>query len=274
MKRIFLPNLFFLSVMSLSQIALAMNCEDLVSKPKSVSQKSANYPERNGGVAIKNFDANKPADNDYQPVEFVAPIVLQNSGPGGWAAPEDPQLSMPFVSYEGPIKLDSSARPLNPKYFTGITNRGNLGKWGANFAADALVTRLNLSTNQYEMLAIQRKDTGEWAIPGGFVEHGEDASNAVLRELKEETGVDLQHVPGDTIYQGYVDDPRTTDNAWIETTVVHRHIDSPVTFAPQAGSDAAKVQWLPLTDQTLANMYASHSDFVRLALRRLQQTAP
>lgn len=28
------------------------------------------------------------------------------------------------------------------------------------------------------------------------------------------------------VYEGYADDPRNTDNAWIETTVLNIHLDS------------------------------------------------
>ena len=79
-------------------------------------------------------------------------------------------------SYEGPLKFDTRSRPLNPRGRTGLEGRGILGKCGANFAADPIVTRVNPETKLIEMLAIQRKDNGEWAIPGGMVDYGEDVS--------------------------------------------------------------------------------------------------
>jgi ADP-ribose pyrophosphatase len=38
------------------------------------------------------------------------------------------------------------------------------------------------------MVAIQRKDTGDWAIPGGMVDPGEHVSATVRREFEEEAG--------------------------------------------------------------------------------------
>jgi len=38
---------------------------------------------------------------------------------------------------------------------------------------------------------------GEWSIPGGLLELGEDLTSAVRRELKEETGLDVE--PVDTL---------------------------------------------------------------------------
>jgi len=36
---------------------------------------------------------------------------------------------------------------------------------------------------------VRGEDTGEWAIPGGFVEHKEKIENAIVREVEEETNV-------------------------------------------------------------------------------------
>lgn len=40
-----------------------------------------------------------------------------------------------------------------------------------------------------QILLIKRRDNGLWATPGGMVEVGETLTHAVLRELKEETGL-------------------------------------------------------------------------------------
>ena len=50
----------------------------------------------------------------------------------------------------------------------------------------------------------------------------------LLKELFATNQVDgagevANNGPGEPVYRGYVDDPRNTDNAWIETAVVHCH---------------------------------------------------
>lgn len=63
---------------------------------------------------------------------------------------------------------------------------------------------------QLQFVAIQRHDTGEWAIPGGMVDKGEKVSATLKREFTEEAlnGVDDKELDelwskGVTIYKGY-----------------------------------------------------------------------
>jgi ADP-ribose pyrophosphatase len=70
-----------------------------------------------------------------------------------------------------------------------MCERGLLGKWGPNHAADPIVTRWHPEQEGVlQMVAIQRKDTLEWAIPGGMVDPGETVSATVRREFEEEAG--------------------------------------------------------------------------------------
>ena len=89
------------------------------------------------------------------------------------------------------------------------------------------------------MIAVLRRDSNEWALPGGLVDVGEPASVSLLREFQHETGgafgasaaekgkmeklVKMLFSSGEILHRGYVDDPRNTDHAWIETTAVHFH---------------------------------------------------
>jgi ADP-ribose pyrophosphatase YjhB (NUDIX family) len=45
-----------------------------------------------------------------------------------------------------------------------------------------------------EILLQRRADNGLWALPGGVVEVGESVAQALLREVKEETGLDVEPV--------------------------------------------------------------------------------
>lgn len=73
---------------------------------------------------------------------------------------------------------------------------------------------------------------------------------------------------GHEIYTGYVDDPRNTDVAWVETTVCHFPISSRLAekLPLMAGDDAAKVQWIDVVPDM--QLYASHKDWVDVVRHR------
>ncbi|KAF5288426.1 hypothetical protein FQR65_LT02078 [Abscondita terminalis] len=218
-----------------------------------------------------------------------------------WADPniDDPNFKPKFNELDGKVNRQSYAgiysvsdgRPLNPSGRTGLRGRGVLGRWGPNHAADPIVTRWKMSddgrretdpsTNLciLQFCAIQRKDSGEWALPGGMVDPGEQVAITLQREFMEEALNSLQSNPdelakkrkmvsdffadGHEIYQGYVDDPRNTDNAWMETVAANFHDEDGTSvgkFQLKAGDDAKNVQWLNV-DQSLT-LYANHSFFV------------
>ncbi len=213
---------------------------------------------------------------EYDPPYFVADSVLENDVTkkiNGWADPENIKQAKErrnISSYEGNIIFDYNGFPHNPMGRTGIEGRGLLGKWGANFAGDPIITRINPGTGDIEMLAIQRKDNSQWAIPGGMVEKGENIFETLRRELKEETGVDVPTDDANQVYQGYVDDPRNTDSAWMETWVGHKHLSPDIAekVNPRAGDDARKARWFALNKKSLANLYASHGEFLKKALQQ------
>lgn len=208
---------------------------------------------------------------------------------------------------EAGIKFDKYNLPINPMGRTGMWGPGLLGKNGPNQAADPIFTRwapftwdrinnalkkcitnyprkknfcnlfkeLILLFPHLEMIAIQRRDTKDWAIPGGMVEAGQTVSQTLRNEINEEAcnnmdpdkaskEIDeiLNREENNIIYCGYVDDPRNTDSRWMETTAVHFHCQSKLAYQIklEAGDDAQNVTWLKMTslEPRYENLYASH----------------
>jgi 8-oxo-dGTP pyrophosphatase MutT (NUDIX family) len=67
------------------------------------------------------------------------------------------------------------------------------------------------------LLLQQRSDGGQWGLPGGSVEIGESVRAAVVREVKEETG--LRVTPGRII--GIYSDPRMQVARYPDGSVWH-----------------------------------------------------
>eukprot|EP01083_Nonionella_stella_P060635 158248_1 len=233
---------------------------------------------------------------DYKPVYFTLSHPLADT------ENTDTAKSIPFNklnsesnierrSHVGIYELSNGGLPLNPRGRTGVAGRGVLWRWGPNHAADPIVTRwkrdecgeiLECEGRQVlEFVAIQRRDTGEWAFPGGMVEPGDDVPKTLLKEFGEEAMnsdslkdekkddalklVEELFENGVDIYKGYVDDPRNTDNSWMETVAKNFHDgDGTATscWSLQAGSDACKVRWMK-ADKSL-KLYASHVQLLKL----------
>lgn len=236
---------------------------------KSRTEKPTIYPDR---FPVPTDKAAWDVGYSYAPEYFVTDSVLAQDyteRPGGWADPEDiSRLEREIHSYEGEVQFDDQGHPRNPYTRTGLKGRGLLGKWGANFAADPIISRINPDTGVFEIVVIERSDTHEWAIPGGMVDEGEDVSQTVEREFMEEAGASVDMSEAELVYQGYVDDPRNTDNAWMETTAKHLHLNGELAsqLTLQAGDDAKSVQWLSVSSETLGNLYASHGPMIHKAI--------
>ncbi|BFM39719.1 NUDIX hydrolase [Synechocystis sp. LKSZ1] len=57
---------------------------------------------------------------------------------------------------------------------------------------------------------VQRRDTGQWGLPGGLVDWGETIEKTAERELQEETGLNLVAIEGLVgVYSAPERDPRT-----------------------------------------------------------------
>lgn len=241
---------------------------------------------------------------EYAPVEFTAPSVACQPV---WADKEDcskivfneidKELNVDRKTYT-PHKIEVvNGRPRNVVGRTGATGRGCLGRWGPNHAGDPIVTRWKRDDNNkkvkgadgkpiLQFVAVQRTDNLEWALPGGMVNPGENRTATILREFGEEALNSLEasdkekdeineqltkcFTGGHTIYEGYVDDPRNTDNAWMETKAMNFHDDEGNglgAFNLNAGDDAKAAKWMDI-DHTL-NLFASHRDFIEATVKWL-----
>jgi ADP-ribose pyrophosphatase len=206
----------------------------------------------------------------YSPVEFIGKKTAGRIEKGlpGFRAECDPDAEYESWTNEEITKDPSSGRPLNPTGRTGYAGLGACSFYGPNLAADPIVTRDG--KHGPEVLLIQRGDTGEWAIPGGKLDAGEDPWQAAERELSEESGVNVDFSRAATLYCGYVDDPRNTDNAWFETAALHVHVTGDeAAQEPEGQDDAVASKWVPLNSETVASAYSDHGAYLLAAYNSL-----
>jgi len=96
---------------------------------------------------------------------------------------------------------------------------------------------------------------GEWSVPGGRVESGELLAEAVVREVREETG--LECVCGELV-------------GWVEWLDAGHHfviLDFEATVlsdaSPMADTDAAEAAWVPLEDVPELRLVEGLAEFLR-----------
>ena len=113
----------------------------------------------------------------------------------------------------------------------------------AALTVDAIV--FTQKNNETYVLLIQRGQEpfkGKWALPGGFVNMDETLEVACIRELLEETGLEIAAMKQFKAYDAIHRDPR------------HRTIS--VVFSAETnekkevsgGDDAARADWFPVTN--------------------------
>ena len=165
------------------------------------------------------------------------------------------------------LQLDSMTRPLHPYALDVLTdpqlgafcNRGFYRNWGPNYTVDTVLLA------QDKVLLIQRKDNSTWALPGGFVDTNEPKEAAAVRELHEETGIQLQPQDLTMVCKNIpVADPRLTVNAWPQTTVFVSHLKKPIECS--GGDDAKDAQWVPVNHALQKKLFAGHIPLLRAAL--------
>ena len=192
--------------------------------------------------------------------------------------------------------LDDRGVPLNPLGRTGMRGRGALGRWGPNPFVHSVLARRDAEGGGYRMLAVRRRDNERWAIPELRVADvaalladgaaGDDAWAAWVRDLQRlayahADGTASQAAAAEMLAAaagastllcgGYADDPRNTDNAWVETSVWLHRCRAGSALEPKAAGAAVGAAWVTMRDDDLRfrSLHADHREWAEAALQLL-----
>lgn len=105
---------------------------------------------------------------------------------------------------------------------------------------------------------------GSWALPGGFVDEGEDSRAAAARELEEETGVRVEGLEYVRSFSAPGRDPRGRTISEAYAAVLPA--DS---LTIRAGDDAAEAQLFVLDE--LPTLAFDHAEIIEAARERIRQ---
>jgi len=137
-------------------------------------------------------------------------------------------------------------------------------KQNIKVAVDAVV--FGYSDRQLHILLIQQKFGAHkncWALPGGFVKDTETLDEAVVRELKEETGVKANYL--EQLYTfGAID----RDTRARVLSVAYLALINPKNYTLKADTDAKDAQWFAIND--IPDLAFDHNDILQKGLKQLK----
>lgn len=257
---------------------------------KQAKQRSNVYPlsQIKRFVVGEEFLSWKIAYPDYDPVAYTALNVLAGcslSVDEEYNPRKPPKFNeldeaCDRRSYKGPYELDPMiGLPLNPSGRTGIKGRGMLRRYGPNHITEAIFTRFrafNQSTkHQLLEVLVLEESAREYYLPSDEVKLGinpEDnlpnslkkifnistlkqlklSDHAISKSMEALRGVMINR---QVIYEGFLDDERNTDNAWIETAVYNYHLAREELsvgkfFLNEKKLKESKLKWMKLTENT------------------------
>lgn len=101
--------------------------------------------------------------------------------------------------------------------------------------------------------------SGTWSLPGGRVRAGEALSEAVVREVREETGIDVE-IDG---FCGMVERILRDDDGAVEFHfVILDFYATPRSAELTAGDDAAEARWVPVDQLPELHLSAGLIEFL------------
>ena len=107
------------------------------------------------------------------------------------------------------------------------------------------------------VLVLRKNEPRGWALPGGFVDSGEELGAACRREVKEETGLDVELVLQLFTYSDPRRDPRKHT---ISTVYVCR---VPAGSTPSGADDAAEARWFSESEMPWSELCFDHAEILR-----------
>lgn len=156
------------------------------------------------------------------------------------------------------FELRQNGTPINPRFSSKKTDLDKLIE-EENLLATVVV--LKKKDKKIYALIEKRGSTPkkhEWALPGGHVEKGESIKEGAVREVKEETDVEIS--PDDLILIDQFISDKGKHNYFY---CMKLHKSHPA----HAGSDAEKTEWHDIDD--LPELAWNHEQYIRRAVKKL-----
>jgi len=233
----------------------------------SKEKKKADHEDHSGAE-------NKKAEKPVAP----SPFATRQAGnsvldPAAANAHENPKMKQ---------AIEAQKKHADDKTHWGSKDGNIFYRPGPNPTVDNMIIRDG--KNGKEILLIQRADKegvaerGKWALPGGFHDTSvgkgefwepgkETAQDAALRELREETGLDVETLKKNMTHTGFYDkhgrDPRDNEEAWAVSNAFMLYLPPGLDSDKVKGmDDADNAKWVKMSDLENLDMAFDHKSIV------------
>lgn len=139
-----------------------------------------------------------------------------------------------------------------------VLNSSRCPHCGRYVSRDIVCTAIVVKDNK--ILLVKRSiapESGKWALPGGYLSWNETTEEGVIREVREETGVDAKVIK----LLGVYSDPHRVKTEVLENVAVV-YIAKPLSDkAASALDEVEKVEWVSL-DSVPQNLAFDHNKMI------------
>ena len=110
---------------------------------------------------------------------------------------------------------------------------------------------------------------GQWSIPGGLVETGETTREAVVREIREETGLTIEPIELIEVFERIL---RDTNSRVQYHYVVIDYLCRIVSGESRPGSDVSEIRWIAFHDLLIQEITPETRNVIQKALKAAQES--
>ncbi|TNE47701.1 MAG: hypothetical protein EP344_19430 [Bacteroidetes bacterium] len=226
-------------------------------------ERPESYPERARiQIDLANWQTPCP---EYKPPYYVSQHVLDGDrtrSETGYADPETAWRFEDFIDWGRQYSRDENQKPLNPSGRTGIAGRGDLWLWGHNPMIYLVPIRYDASSQQLEILTQSEQEDVQ--LISVHIRRDEDFTVALGR-AKAKLNIPIADLNIQEIHQGYLYDPRQTDNAWIEARA-YLILIKEEKGVKYKGVDERLI-WKTVDPALINNLYSSYAFLLRKGIQ-------
>ena len=115
-----------------------------------------------------------------------------------------------------------------------------------------------LVIDEQNRILLAREENGFWELLGGSMDYGQSAKKTIIREVKEETGIDVLEVAEQPSY--FVSGKHTTQDYWIVNVLFETRL-ADLDFTPS--KECVELKFFEASEIQNINAYETVKDFAR-----------